>query len=128
MGERRRLSPSSTSTHKPTASAGSAFSSPALATGAIARIVIGAASALALLFFLMYLHLRKRRNSNLTRRWNNPAELYSNEMHQSAMKEITVRGGGDGRVHAFTVPVEMSAEDRRGAVELEGGVKFEEGV
>jgi hypothetical protein len=37
------------------------------------------------------------------------------------MKEITVRGGGDGRVYAFTVPVEMSAEDRRGAVELEGG-------
>jgi hypothetical protein len=37
------------------------------------------------------------------------------------MKEITVRGGGDGRVYAFTVLVEMSAEDRRGAVELEGG-------
>lgn len=107
---------SSTSTHNPTASAGSALSSPALATDAIAGIVIGAVFGLGLLFFLIYLRLRKRRNSNLTRRWNNSAELYSNEVHQSAIKETTVRGGGDGRVYAFTVPVEMSAEDRGGGV------------
>jgi hypothetical protein len=107
----------STTPSKPAAKSPAAAASPSLATGAIIGIVVGALSGLGLLVFLMYLHLRKRRQMpGPPTRWDRPAEMYGGEV-----KEFVAKGGGDGKVYTYTVPVEMGGENSGAPVELEAG-------